>query len=193
MRTQVLLAVATASLAACQPGAETPAAAAAEDAAAPAAATQAESRLREGLWQTTMTAGDTPPVVSRMCVDADMNAFSASMSQPADNDCSQEITPVADGMRFSMRCAMGASGEMSSEGSLTGDFQTGYRMESTTTTEGAAMAIMNGTVTTVSEAVYQGACPAGWRGGDMEITGLPQRINIHDMQAQAEAAAAASG
>lgn len=181
--------VAAVSLAACQPaadGTETASADAAEDAASEASASgdMVEARLREGLWQTSMTADGSPAIVSRMCMDATMTALDAGQANQAQTeDCTQTTTRTADGFDFTSRCDLGGGGVTETQGSLTGDFQTAYRMEATVTTTGATA--MNGSSTIVTEAAYQGACPEGWRPGDVEIPGLGARINVNDMREQA--------
>ena len=150
--------------------------------------TPGDTQLREGLWQTTMTMEGSPPVVTRMCVDEGMNALSASVNAQAANDCSQQIHRTANGMTFTSECRMGeVGGTISTQGELVGDLNSGYTMHATTTTTGAQMAAMNGTHEMTSEVVYEGACPAGWRGGDMEIPGMGQRINVNDLQQRAGA------
>src|SRR5690606_9472571 len=89
-----------------------------------------------------------------------------------------------DGWRFTSVCAMPGGGRTETDGTLTGDLQTRYRMEATTTTTGSAIPAMNGTSSVVTEGERQGECPEGWAPGDMEMEGLG-RINIHDVQAQA--------
>lgn len=180
------------SLAACQPaadGTETSAdAEAAPDAAVDASASSdvVEARVREGLWQTSMSADGSPALVTRMCMDGRMSALDAGQANQAQTeDCAQTTTRTADGFDFTSRCELGGGGVTETRGSLTGDFQSAYRMEASVSTTGAANAAMNHSGTVVTEATYQGACPEGWRPGDVEIPGLGARINVYDAQNQA--------
>ena len=186
-----------ASLAACQPAAEgtetadAGAAPAAEGAAVEASASggdMLEARVREGLWRTTISSEAMPTMSARMCMDETMSALDTSAADEV-GDCAQTITRTADGFNFRSRCESGESTVTETTGSLTGDFQTAYRMEATTTTTGSSMA--DGTISMVTEATYEGPCPDDWRPGDMEIPG-GMRVNILDAQAQAEAAMAGS-
>ena len=160
---------------------------------ASAAGDMVEARLREGLWQTTMTSAGMPPMTVRMCMDEEMTAFDTGAANEVEvQDCDQTMTRTADGLDFTNRCEMPNGGVTATEGSITGDFQTAYRMEAEITTTGAGQA--DGTVSMVTEAAYQGACPEGWRPGDMEVPGMGgMRINIHDAQDRARQAMPPAG
>lgn len=189
-------------LAACQPAAEgtesaDAGAATAEGAAQDASASGGETvnaGLRAGLWQITNTVGGVE-FVSRMCADETMSALSTTVDNQAGTDCDQTVDQSADSLSFSSVCRMGGEHETRTQGTITGDRETAYRMEATVTTTGAPVAAMNGTQTLVTDAVHQGACPAGWRGGDIEATimGNTVRTNVHDTMARGAAEAAARG
>lgn len=191
-------ALAALSLAACQPasdGAETAEADAAEGSATEAAATDAggdviDARLRAGLWQVTMSLAGAPGLTTRACLDERSTPIDASRAnseaEAQVQDCDQTFTRTAEGVDFTSRCDMGEAGVTETVGSMTGDFQTAYRMEATVTTTGAAMG--NGSVTMVTEAEHQGPCPEGWSPGDAEFVGPGgARVNMQDLQAQMEA------
>ncbi|MBN8553424.1 MAG: hypothetical protein J0L52_11080 [Caulobacterales bacterium] len=167
--------------------------------AGPAASAGTESinaRVRAGLWQTTASFpdGNAPSVNSRVCFDETMTALNVGSGQSAPSeDCTQNVTRTSDGFAFTSRCDAGPGGVTETVGTMTGDFQSAYRMEATVTTTGSSMAALNGTTQVVTTAEYQGACPEGWRAGDVEVPGLGTRININDMQAQAAQAGAATG
>jgi len=170
-----------------------PSAEAAADPASSAGSDTVDARVRAGLWQTTASfpGGQGSSVTSRVCFDEQMTALNVGSGPSAHSeDCTQNITRTPDGFGFTSRCDAGGGGVTETVGSLTGDFQTAYRMEATVTTSGSSMAAMNGTTQVVTTAQYQGACPEGWRAGDIEVPGLGTRININDMQAQAAAATA---
>ncbi|WP_296817298.1 DUF3617 family protein [Brevundimonas sp.] len=191
MRTLTVVSVLAVSLAACQPADEAQAPADAPDAAQDAASAAAdasnpadtvEAQVREGLWQTVMTA-DGNTVTSRACMSAATNPVPTS-GQASAGDCEQSMARTGDGWTFSSRCALPTGGETRTEGTMTGDLQTAYRVEATTTTSGAPIAALNRTSEITTEATYQGACPEGWRPGDVEVAGM--RMNLGDMQRQAE-------
>ena len=180
------------ALAACEPapsgeaGADAAAdatqAASADTASADASTETVEARVREGLWQTVMTA-DGQTVTSRACMDDSMSAIQTS-SQASMGDCSQTMNRTGDGYSFASRCTLPTGGETSTEGTMTGDLETAYRVEATTTTSGAPIAALNRTSEITTEATYQGECPEGWRPGDVEVAGM--RMNLGEMQRQAE-------
>ena len=183
-------------LAACQPAADGTATADAGAAPAQSAAAEAsaasgdaiDAHVRAGLWQTTASfpGGGGIPVTSRVCMDETMTALNTGMSQSAEADsCTQNVTRTPDGFAFTGRCEPDGGGVSEMTGTMTGDLQTAYRMEATITTTGAPMAAMNGSTQIVTEAVYQGDCPEGWRAGDVEVEGMGIRINTNDLQAQA--------
>jgi len=190
---------AVAGLAACQPASDETATAdagatAAGDAATPATSDgdSIQARAREGLWQTSASfpGGRGPTVTSRVCMDASMTALDTGTAQSAGAEgCSQNVTRIADGFSFTSRCEPTDGGVTETVGTITGDFQTAYRMEATVTTTGSPMAAMNGSTQVVTEATYQGPCPEGWRPGDVEVAGMGMRINVNDLRAQAAAGA----
>lgn len=184
-----LAVLAALALAACQqePAAD-PSAESAGDAAAPASAPApqrpAEAQVREGLWRTVMTVeGQT--IESRACMDAASSPLATSSAEATVGDCEHSITPSGDGWSFTSTCAMPTGGRTTTEGTLTGDLQSRYRVQATTVTEGAPIASMNRTTEVVTEATHEGSCPEGWSPGDVEIAGLG-RMNLGDMQRRAE-------
>lgn len=190
--------LAAVGLAACQPAAEggdsaDVGASSAEGAAVDVSATggeTVEAHVREGLWQVTASFpdGGGASMTTRICMDESMTALNTGAAQSTQVDaCTQDVTRMPDGFGFTSRCEPEGGGVTETVGSLTGDFQTAYRMEATVTTTGSPMAAMNSTTRVVQQAEYQGACPEGWRPGDVEMPGLGMRININDAQAAAQA------
>ena len=60
---------------------------------------------------------------------------------------------------------------MTSDGTATGDFGSHYKVDVTSVTSGSSMAEANGTHKVSMEGVWKGPCPAGMKGGDMEMAG----------------------
>lgn len=160
-------------------------AASAEGAAKPAVATAqgpvTMPSRREGLWkQTVSTAGMTQS--STICIDKTVEAKLAVWGGGvAREKCGQPtLAPVPGGWSFASTCDMGEGGKTTSHGTVTGDFNSAYKVEAESTTEGAAAPQMNGAHKMTMDAVYQGPCPAGAKPGDMTL-GNGMTINMLDM------------
>lgn len=184
---------AVAGLAACQPAVDAnesadAGAASAQDSATPASSggETVEARVREGLWQISMGTAGAPIMTTRVCMDERMSAIDSAQGSgdAVGEDCQQTTNHTADGFDFSSRCTLADGSVTQTEGTMTGDMETSYRMEATVTTSGSSTAAVNGSRSIVTEGAYQGACPDGWRPGDMELPGGMGRINVLDAQAQ---------
>lgn len=191
----VVLGVAVLGLSAC--GREDPAVsepAGGEPADAPEtaeAAPQAQPVLRDGLW---VLASETDGMRSamRMCVDAEVQArMNVLGSQMSGGACEESTVTPRPGGGWTVRsvCDMGSGGRVVSEGVTTGDLNSGYRTEMTSTTTGAAVPHMNRTVAQVVEGEHQGDCPEGMAPGDLEAPG-GIRFNMLEMAEMAGRAGA---
>lgn len=184
--------LATLTLAACQQAGDGTQTA---DAGAPAAGDEGsdaatssgevtEANLRAGLWQVNISmaesARDAPTL--RMCTDGTSTAVASSSQLPDVEDCSQDYSRTGRGLEFTSRCQQADGTVTETSGTITGDFETSYRMEATVTTSGSAVAGLNRTDRVVTTASYQGACPADWRPGDVEVAGTGIRMNSNQMQ-----------
>jgi hypothetical protein len=186
--------LATAGLAACQKKGEPAKAgeAASVTATAPAPVSMTAPHRKAGLWTQTMSTAGMKQVV-KMCLDADTESkMTVWGQQVGKNPCSKNvITPVPGGMKFESECDLGEGGHMVSTGTATGDFNSAYTVKVSSTTTGAQMAQANGSHEMTMEGKYEGACPAGMKGGDMQMSvpGMkqPMTINVEDMQARAAA------
>jgi len=100
-------------------------------------------------------------------------------SQTSDTRCEQKsMTRNADGSwTIVSACDMGAGGKSDSTVHVSGDFESRYLMDITSTTTGAPQPAMNGVHKMSMTAEWSGACPAGWSGGDVEMPG-GRRINL---------------
>ena len=142
-RNAILAATATLALAACsKPAGEK--AASAEGAAKPATATApaagpaAMPNRKPGLWkQTVSTAGMTQ--TSTICLDKAVESKLAVWGAGASKDmCKQTaMAPTAGGWTFASTCDMGTGGTTTTKGTVTGDFDTSYKVEASSVTEGA--------------------------------------------------------
>lgn len=131
---------------------------------------------KAGLWKMTFTSDRAPGAIpaTEICVDetseAKMSAFSANAGR---HDCSaQSITRNLDGsMTFASTCALpGGGGQISAKGTVTGSFDSAYKMDMESTASGMPVAAENGTHRMSMAGVYEGPCPAGQHGGDMTMT-----------------------
>jgi hypothetical protein len=183
--------LAAAGLAACQKKAE-PAKtgeAASVTATAPAAPVMLPHR-KAGLWtQTIGTSGMNQSM--KICFDEDTDAKMAVWGQAmGDNKCSKNaVLPIPGGWKIDSVCEMGEAGTIAATSTVTGDFNSSYSVKVSSTTTGAAMAQANGTHNVEITAKYEGPCPAGMKGGDIQVAGMPagMTMNLEKMQAMAKA------
>ena len=158
--------------------AETPKAATAAPAAAPVVTTW--PKRKPGLWTQTMNLKAQGFSRSfRFCIDESSDQKMGLNSQGPDNQCQQKsMTRGLDGSwTIVSACDMGAAGKTDSTVHVSGDFNTRYVMELTSTTTGAAQPALNGEHKMSMTAEWSGPCPAGWAGGDVEMPG-GRRINL---------------
>jgi|GEM_PF-417789 len=174
-RTILLCGCAALALSACSKKADTTAAPAAAGSTPVAAAPAGPPTRKAGLWEQSMDMGQMKQTIS-MCADEASEAktkwWSTEHGRGGQTECSeQSVTPTAGGWAFHSVCKMGDSGTVTSDGTATGDFGTHYKVEVTSVTAGAAMAQANGTHKVAIEATWKGPCPAGMKGGDMDMPG----------------------
>ncbi|MDP1616118.1 DUF3617 family protein [Phenylobacterium sp.] len=154
-----------------------PGSAASDQATAPAA-----PQRKPGLWeQRVSTEGMVQ--VSRICIDEALEQRLGWWGQQATTEgCEKNlVTRRADGgWQFSSVCDMGSGGKTTTSGVATGDFDTRYVVKAQSSTVGAEAPQMNGTREVNIESAWQGACPEGFRPGDMELPG-GIRLNLLDM------------
>jgi hypothetical protein len=149
-------------------------------ATAPAAPAAMPSR-KPGLWKQMVTTSGMQQV-SSICLDKAAEAKLAVWGAGASKDmCQQtELHPVPGGWSFKSSCDMGSGGKTVSQGTVTGDFNTSYRVEAESTTEGAGAPQMNGAHKMSMEATWEGPCPADMKPGDMTLPG-GMKMNMLDM------------
>ena len=159
-------------------------------AAAPGPMTQPPHR-KAGLWTHTMSTAGVNQTM-KLCLDADTESKMTIWGQATGkNTCSKNsFAPAPGGWAFDSTCEMGESGTITSKGTVTGDFNSAYTVKISSTTTGAAMAQANGAHEMNMTAKWEGPCPAGMKGGDVEMPGMPagMTLNLEDMRAKAAAA-----
>lgn len=159
------------ALAACNKPAEKAEVAVADAPAAAPAATpvpagiDAAPHLKAGLWE--ITPAGMPGKV-RSCIDEKTQSDGAVLGQGLDrrNCAKSEWSRVATGVAFSFDCDNDGT-RVTSKGTVTGDFNSAYRMEAdaSVTKDGVTKSAKQ-----VIDARYVGACPAGMKPGDKQIT-----------------------
>jgi hypothetical protein len=181
------LSAAALALAACNKSAGDKAASAegagkAATATAPAGPMTMPSR-KPGLWKQTVTASGTQQV-SSICLDKASEAKLSVWGAGASKDMCQrsEISPVPGGWAFKSTCDMGSGGKTTSHGTVTGDFNSSYKLQAESTTEGAGAPQMNGGHMMSMEATWEGPCPPDMKPGDMTLPG-GMKMNMLDMAA----------
>lgn len=189
MRLIVVLGVSAMALSACQKKEET---AAATGDAAPAVAKAGPVSLpkrKPGLWAHTIDSEGMQQTM-RLCIDEDTDAKMTIWGQAASKEmCAKNvITATPGGYAFESECDMGQMGKTSGKGTVTGDFSSAYVVKTTSTTTGSSMPQANKTSEMTLTAKWEGACPAGMKGGDVKISvpgGPEMTINMEKMTAMA--------
>lgn len=140
-----------------------------ETAAAPGAAAPAADgapRHKAGFWQQVVTVDGVTAPVSKICLDDALSAKMPIGATPAGVACSKNlVSRTATGYSLSSVCEMGTGGVVSTEGTVTGDFDNAYEMTARVTTTGAQVAHMNRAVTVRLSSKRLGDCPAGMSPG----------------------------
>ncbi len=147
-----------------------------------AAVTTMPPARKAGLWEQTMSMPQMTQT-TKMCLD---EATETKMKWYATenhgrSDCSEQSvsSKLGGGWTFHSVCNVGDGGKVVSDGSATGDFGSHYHVDITSTMTGGAMAQANGTHKIAIDAVWKGPCPAGMKGGDIEMPG-GMKINMLD-------------
>lgn len=140
-------------------------------------------QLKAGLWRWTIS-GDSPASVSRMCLDEAVqkriNVMGSQMNAGACQVSTAERTATGWTVRSVCDHTATGGGKSVTEGVVAGDPQSRIVQDMTVTTTGAAAEQMNRAFKIRSEGVLEGACPADWKPGDLEIPG-GMRINMLEM------------
>jgi hypothetical protein len=147
---------------------------------------------RAGLWrESTLRDGRELGLIGEMraCLDADARARLSTLGGRAERSRCQNlaVTQSAEGgYHFSSACDLGLGGRVVTEGELTGDLASRYRVISRTDTSGALLASMNGHHEIDLEADYVGPCPVGMKTGDVVIAN-GMKVNMDHLRSVAEA------
>ena len=183
MRPQIVVRVSTMTIAALLGGCENRPPVTRPIAALPAS--------RAGLWrESTLRDGRELGLMGEMsaCLDADPGARLSTLVGHAGRSRCQNLSVTRDGdggYHFSSACDLGLGGRVVTQGELTGDLSSRYRVTSRTDASGAILASMNGHHEIDLEANYLGPCPAGMKPGDVVIAN-GMKMNVDHLRTVAE-------
>lgn len=138
---------------------------------------------KAGLWELKMlrAGGTTPEVTMQHCTDeATDKQMTANFSPMAKQNCSKNDTAqTPTGYVTDSVCSFGGA-TLSSHSEITGDFNSGYAMKVTSSSDKPLAAGVPAENTVMLEAKWLGACAADQRPGDIVMPG-GFRMNIKDM------------
>lgn len=125
----------------------------------------AAPHLRAGLWE---ISSEGMPGKVRSCIDDQTQSDSAILGQGLDrrNCAKSDWSRLPNGIAFDFDCDNDGT-RVTSKGTVTGDFSTSYTMsaDASITKDGVAH-----TARQSITATYLGACPAGMKAGDKQVT-----------------------
>ena len=152
--------------------------------AAPALALDLPPR-KAGLWEMKMTmeGGPMPAQVMQHCVDAATDKQMQQMggNMRAENCSRQDVRRSGATITIDSVCKVGDM-TMTSQGTVTGSFDSGYTMKMTSKREGGpAVPGMPAETKMTIEAKWTGACKPDQKPGDV-IMGNGMKMNVGDMQ-----------
>lgn len=144
-----------------------------QQAAAKKAAVVETPTRKSGLWsQVTDVEGIGSIPAVALCLDqATDKKISWWAQQGTRGGCTKnDINKNADGSwSFASSCQTEGGIHTTTDGVASGDFRSAYKVEATSTTEGAPMVDMNGTHHVVITAKWEGPCPSDMKPGDMRL------------------------
>jgi len=136
---------------------------------------------KPGLWEISMQTTNAPSQIVRQCIDPATDQPMQRFGQGLDlKTCSKNVWRK-DGDRYigESECRLGRS-VATTRSVFGGDFETAYRGE-VNSRYVPPMGGVAASKVTIS-ARWRGVCPAGWKPGDMEVSGMG-RMNVREMMA----------
>ena len=148
-----------------------------------AAAAQQLPTRKPGLWQITMQVTNAPSQTMRQCIDARTDPQMQRFGQGVSQEQCVRNTMQRDGDRYvgESECRVGAT-TITSRSVFAGDFGKAYRGEVESRYVPPMAGVSQSKVTV--NARWIGACPAGWRPGDMELPNMG-RVNVGELMSAA--------
>lgn len=135
---------------------------------------------KPGFWEVEIKADQEPPMTARQCIDAQTDARLQKAGQGVmEGNCSKNVMQrQGGGWAGESVCTLGKS-TITSRSTITGDFASEFRMVVDAQYSPPLMGMAR-SVSTITQR-HKGACPAGWKPGDMELPGTGQRMNVNQM------------
>jgi hypothetical protein len=149
--------------------------------AAGTAGAQDMPQRRPGLWELTMQTAGAPSQTIRQCIDEKTDAQMMRFGQGVGaRQCSRNVYRK-EGDRYvgESECRIGGTTAIT-RATFGGDFQKSYRGEIDARYTPPMGGVGQSRVTV--SARWVGACPAGWKPGDMEMPGMG-RMNVDELAA----------
>lgn len=145
----------------------------------PASAQDLPAR-KPGFWEIEIKSDQEPPMTTRQCIDAQTDARLQKAGQGVmDGNCAKNVMQrQGSGWAGESVCTLGKT-TITSRSTVTGDFGGEIRMTVDTRYDPPLMGQARSSSTITQR--FKGACPAGWKPGDMELPGMGQRMNINQM------------
>ncbi|HEX4181006.1 MAG TPA: DUF3617 family protein [Caulobacteraceae bacterium] len=141
-------------------------------------------RRKPGLWRQTLAMEGVSEAMpaTELCTDAESEAKMSLLSQQMRRgQCAPpQLTRNLDGsISFNTSCDMGPEGKVVSTGTVSGDFNSAFKMVIDSTHTGAPVAAANGEHKMTMTSTWLGPCQPGEKGGDM-IMPDGRKINFTD-------------
>jgi hypothetical protein len=135
---------------------------------------------KPGFWEIQIKADQDPAMTMHQCLDAQTDArLQQAGSGVMESNCSKNVMQRdGSGWRGESVCRLGKT-TLTSRSTITGDFGSEFRMVVDARYDPPMMGKAQSSTTVTHR--FKGACPAGWKPGDMELPGTNQRMNINQM------------
>lgn len=141
---------------------------------------------KPGLWEISVQSDKEPAVNTRQCIDekTDAKLQQAGRGMVQANCAKDSTRREGSGWVSESVCKVGNS-TVTSRSTISGDFNREIKFVVDAQFAPPFMGTAKSSTTVVQK--WGGACPAGWRAGDMELPGMKQRMNINDLPAMGAA------
>jgi hypothetical protein len=151
---------------------------------------------KAGLWEMKMSMqmsgvrgvspGVREPTVTRKCVDQSSEKEARDMLMGGSNSgmtCSKrDIRKTATGYAVDSVCTSKLVGTTTTTHTeITGDFSSGYTLKGNSHSQSGVPNRPGHEMNMTGQAKWLGACPAGWKPGDVEMDG-GKRFNVNDLK-----------
>jgi len=135
--------------------------------------------LQDGLWSIAYSSSTSARTLARVCVDPRVDLLLATVNRHIGADCDQQAVRTTDDIiHLQAICPVQGDGERAVSGEASGDLASTFSLTGIVRTQGSRIPTLNGSQNFVSSGSYLGACPDGWRPGDVELEGSTARANL---------------